>query len=133
MNTKDFAEKLIKAWYEAFHEGKFDMLEKLDDPKIVYHLMALNQEIVGFEADKQYIIGMCQAAPGARIELKYLTGEGNLFALEFKTSGSKFTGNVTGFPPPTGKEITAHTLIVFRLKNGKVAEVWSNGTITGLT
>jgi len=76
---------------------------------------------------------MRQAAPGLRIEWKYITGEGNLFALSFKTSGAKFTGTVPGFPPPTGKEVTVYSLFVFRLKKGKIVEAWSNGTITGLT
>ncbi len=133
MNIKDFAEKFIKAEEEAFLTGNCDALEKLEDPKIVFHFFALNQELAGFEAHKQYILGMRQAAPGIRAEWKYITGEGNLFTALFKTSGAKFTGTVPGFPPPTGKEVIVSSLFVFRLKSGKVVEAWSNGTITGLS
>jgi predicted ester cyclase len=133
MSIKDFAEKFIKAEYEAFHEGNFNALEKLEDPRIVFHFFALNQELAGFEAHKQYILGLRQCAPGVRVEWKYITGEGNLFSALFKTSGAKFTGTVPGFPQPTGKEIVASSLFVFRLNKGKIVEAWSNGTITGLS
>jgi predicted ester cyclase len=48
-------------------------------------------------------------------------------------SGSKFTGQVPGFPPPTGKEVTVNSLFVLRLNKGKIVEGWSNGTIMGLS
>lgn len=133
MNIKKFAEKFIKAEDEAFQKGDFNALGKLEDPKIVFHFFALNQELAGFEAHKQYILGMRQGVPGIRAEWKYITGEGNLFSALFKTSGAKFTGNVPGFPPPTGKQVIASSLFVFRLNKGKIIEAWSNGTITGLT
>jgi predicted ester cyclase len=133
MSIKEFAEKFIKAEEEAFLTGNCDALEKLEDPKIVFHFFALNQELAGFQAHKQYILGMRQGVPGIRAEWKYITGEGNLFSALFKTSGAKFTGTVPGFPPPTGKEIISSSLFVFRLNKGKIVEAWSNGTITGLT
>jgi predicted ester cyclase len=133
MNIKDFAEKFIKAEDEAFQKGDFTALAKLEDPKIVFHMFAVNQELMGFEADKQYIIGVKQAAPGCRPNWKYLTGEGNLFVLSLKMSGAKFTGTVPGFPPPTGKEVIASSLWIFQVNKGRIVEAWSNGTITGLT
>jgi len=133
MSIKDVADKFIKAEYEAFHEGKFDALEKLEDPHVTYHLIAMGQDTEGWEAHKQYIQAIRQMAPGVRINWKYLTGEGNLFSLLFTTSGAKFTGQAPGFPPPTGKEMIVNSLFLFRLKDGKIAEAWSNGTVSGLT
>ena len=133
MSVKEFAEEYIKAEYEAWHEGAFDSLQRLEQPDVAYRLIAIGQETVGWEAHKQYIQGVRQLAPGIRIQWEYLTGDGNIFAMLFKTSGARFTGQMPGWPPPTGKEITVNSLFVFRLKDGKIAEVWSNGTITGLT
>jgi len=133
MNIKEFAGKFIKAQEQAWHNGNFDALEKLEDPKIVIHFIALNQEVTGFEAHKQIIIGYRQAAPGVRVDWKYVTGDGNVFSVIFNTSGSKFTGTVPGFPPPTGKEIISSSLFVCRLNKGMIVEAWSYGTITGLT
>jgi predicted ester cyclase len=132
MNIKDFAEKFIKAEDEAFIRGNFDALEKVEDRNVVYHLMAINQELTGYDSDKQFILSMRKALPDMQIEWKYLTGEGNIFALSFKMKAT-YKEQMPGLPPPTGKEVTAHTLMLFRLSKGKVVEAWSNGTITGLT
>jgi predicted ester cyclase len=133
MSIREFGEQFIKAEKEAFLTGNCDLLEKLEDPKIVFHFFALNQELTGFEAHKQYISGLRQAAPGIRAEWKYITGDGNVFSALFTTSGAKFTGKASGFPPPTGKEVVVSSLFIFKLDKGKIVEVWSNGTIMGLT
>ncbi|OGO31237.1 MAG: hypothetical protein A2Z29_09375 [Chloroflexi bacterium RBG_16_56_11] len=133
MSIKEFAEKFIKAEDDAFLTGNFDALEKLEDPKVIFHLFAIDQEISGWEAHKQYIIGMKQAAPGIRPDWQYLTGEGKLFTLLLKMSGARFTGQVPGWPPPTDKEITVSSLWIFRLNKGKIVEGWSNGSVSGLT
>ena len=133
MNIKAFAEKFIKAEYEAWHEGKFDALEKLEDPDVTYHQISMGLEVKGFNAHKQQIMDLRQMAPGIRIELEHLTGDGNVFAAIFKAGGAKFTGQAPGWPPPTGKDITANSIFVFRLDKGRLAEAWSMGIITGLT
>jgi predicted ester cyclase len=132
MDIKEFAGKFIKAENEAWEKGNFKPLEALEDPNVVYHLMALGQETAGFEAHKQYITTARKALSNLRQEWKYLTGEGNLFALFYKSRGV-FTGEMPGFPPPTGKEVTTDGLFLFRLKKGKLVEAWSWSTFTGLT
>ena len=133
MNTKDFAERYFKAEYEAFHEGKFDALEKLENPDVIYHQLSMGLEVKGFKAHKQQIMGMRQMAPGVRIEWKYVTGDGNVFAAMYSAGGARFTAQVPGAPPPTGKDIKANSLFVFRLNKGLLAEVWAMGSVSGLT
>jgi ketosteroid isomerase-like protein len=133
MDIKGFAEKFIKAEYEAWHEGKFDALEKVEDPDVTYHQISMGWEVKGFEAHKQQIMALRQAAPGVRIELKYVTGDGNVFAAIFTAGGAKFTVQAPGLPPPTGKDITANSLFVFRINKGRIAEAWSIGSVGGLT
>jgi predicted ester cyclase len=130
MSTKDFAEKFIKAENEAWQKGNFKPLEALEDPSVVYHVAPL-PDMVGWEAHKQYIMGARQGFPGIKQDWKYLIGEGNLFALSYKSRGM-FTGQVPGLPPPTGKEVTSDYLCLFHLKNGRIIESWMYGTTTGL-
>ena len=131
MNVKDFAEKFIKAEKEAWQNGNFDALEKLEDPNVKYHLMELGQNTEGWEAHKQFITTARQNLIEIKQEWKYLVGEGNLFALTYK-SHAKMKGNLPGLPPLAGKETDAYTLFLFHLKNGKIIEAWENGTYTGL-
>ena len=130
MDIKEFAEKFIKAENEWIQQGNFDALAELEDPNVVYHVPPPVGELLGYEAVKQFLSVLQQAISGQQLEWKYLIGEGNLFALSYKSRGM-FTGEIPGFPPPTGKEITAYSLMVFRLKDGKIIEVWENAVTTG--
>jgi len=128
MSIKDFAEKFIKAEEKAFQHGNFDALKKLEDPNVIYHVPPL-PDMVGHEAHKQDIMGTRQAVSGLKQEWKYLTGEGNLFALSYKSSG-RITGEKPGFPMPIGKDISTSYLFVLRVKKGKLVEAWANGSFT---
>jgi predicted ester cyclase len=129
MNIKDFAEKLIKAYDEAF-KGNTKPLKALENPDVVYH-MGVRGDIVGSDAHEQDILGLRMALSDIKMELKYLTGEGNLAAFSYKARYIS-NGKVPGFPP-AGKEITQDMLCLFYLKNGKIKEVWMNGYTTGLS
>ena len=128
MDTKEFADKLIKAYDEAF-KGNTKHLKNLEDPKVVYH-MGIRGDIVGPDAHEQDILGSLMAFTDFKIEWKYLTGEGNLLALSYKARYVS-NGTVPGLPP-AGKEMTADSLFLFQLKNGKIREVWVNGYTTGI-
>lgn len=130
MSIKEFAEKFIKAEDEAWYQGNLDTLQALEHPNAVYNLTPPLQ-FVGWEAHKQQILGFRQAVSNFKHEWKYLAGDGNLFALSYKMS-CLFTGEIPGFPPPTGKEITADGLFVFRVENDKIVEAWSRSIMTGL-
>ena len=57
MGIKDFAEKWIEAYVEAFRTGNCDALEKLEDVNMVHHSVARGQEgVVGWLAHKQAIL-----------------------------------------------------------------------------
>jgi hypothetical protein len=128
MDTKEFAEKFIKAEEEAFQNGNFEPLKAIEDPNVVYHMGNLDRDIIGYEAHKQDIIDSQQGVSFNKLEFQYLTGEGNIFALSLKTN-ARITGENprSPIPMPVGKNTSGSFLALFRVKNGKVIEVWSNG------
>ena len=131
MSIKDFAEKWIEAYVEAFRTGNLDALEKLEDVNMVHHSIARGQDsIVGWAAHKKAIANMLKAIPDYQPELRYLTGEGNIFAISYKAGGT-FTGTAPGFSTPTGEEVTLDYLYVFRVNQGKIAEGWYKGSTVG--
>ena len=130
MSIEEFASKFIKAEDEAWQKGSFEALEKLEDPNVVYHIPPF-QDTVGWESHKQYIISRSQAMSDLSQEWEYLTGDSDVFALSYKSCG-KFTGEIPGMPPPTGKEITMDHIFVCHLKDGRIDEVWAKGTVTGI-
>ncbi len=131
MDTKEFAEKYIKAEDEAWLKGNVDALDEFEHADVVYHLTPPLQDVVGREAHKQFITMARQAFSDIKIDIKYLTGEGNLVGFLYHGS-EKFTGEFPGLPPGKGQEVTANELWLFRLKDGKVSEGWMYGTTAGL-
>ena len=95
MNTKDFAEKVIKAEDEAWQKGNFEPLKALEAPNAVYHMPLGGPDMVGHEAHKQSIIGARQSWSDIKQEWQYLTGEGNLYAVSLKMS-YRITGQKPG-------------------------------------
>jgi predicted ester cyclase len=73
---------------------------------------------------------MRQAISNLKHEFKYLAGDGSIFLLSYQMSGL-FTGEIPGFPPPTGKEVSADGLFAFRVENDKIIEAWSRIIMTG--
>ncbi len=126
MLIEELAEKFIKAELDGFLRKDFTALAEIEAPGIVFHMNPLG-DFKGHEAQKQYILGVTQVVSDLQVELKYLAGEGNFFLLSYKASG-KITGNNPWFPPAVNKKIANDYLFAVRVKNGKVAEVWANGS-----
>ena len=129
MSLKEFVEKeFIKAENDAWEKGDFRGLEKFLDPNMVIHMPPPLTDLTGLEAVKQFILGTRLAISNFKQSWQYLAGDGEVFALLHKESGV-FTSQFPGVP--VGKEVTIEGLFVFRLKDGKVAEEWVRGGMTG--
>jgi predicted ester cyclase len=131
MSPKEFAEKFIKAEDEAWLKGNVNALDEVENADVVYHLTPPLQDVVGREAHKQFITLAQKAFSNIRIDIKFLTGEGDLVGFLYH-GNEKYTGEFPGLPPGKGQEVVANELWLFRLKNGKVIEGWMYGTTTGL-
>ena len=129
MNTKDFAEKFIKAEDEAWQKGNFEPLKALEDPNVVYHMPLGRADLVGHEAHKQEIISARQSWADIKQEWQYLTGDGNLYAMSFKSS-FRIIGKIPGGTLPVGKKVSSDELLVGRVKKGRLVEGWAKGSFT---
>ena len=132
MSIKEFADKYIKAMGEAWEKGNFKALEALEAPNVVWHRLPSRpafegREDVGWETHKKFFLSTQQNMSNLRNELKYLTGEGNLFALSLNRRFI-LTREIPASPESigkVGKEGTMDGLMLFRLESGKVVEVWA--------
>ena len=125
MNIKEIAERFIKAEYEAWQNGNFDELAKIEDPNIVIHLSPLG-DFKGLGVHKEYIMGASQAVSDFKMEIKYLAGDGNFFLIDVKDSG-KIKADMPGFPSAIGKTLSNDFLFAVQVKKGKIIEIWANG------
>jgi hypothetical protein len=129
MNIKDFAEKFIKAEDEVWKHGNFAQLEKLEAPNIVIHMSPPFQDIVGWQAHKGYLENSLKSVTDVIQEWKYLTGDGKVFSLNYKSS-SKYPNGRQDMGIPAGATTTADFVWVFRVDSGKVVEAWLNGSFS---
>lgn len=126
MSIKEIADQFIKAEINAFLKNDFTALVEIEDPNVVIHISPLG-DFKGHEAQKQYILGASKAVTDLKLELKYLAGDGNLFLLNYKSSG-KIASNMPGFPPAIGKKLSNDYLFAVQINNGKIVEIWANGS-----
>lgn len=120
-DLEEFAQKYIAAEGKAWGQGDTSDLAELEDPDIVIHNAGFGDSI-GWEAHQQTILGAREIVTDLQQEWEYLTGEGNHFAMAYK-SQMTIPGEVT-------IDATNDSIFLFLLDNGRVVEIWINGTTT---
>jgi len=122
-STRSFADKFIEAENKAWSTGSLEDLKALEHTNVVYHLPG--NDLVGWKAHEDFILQGRPTVSNLRQTWKYLSGEGNHFALSYDSS-ALVRGNGTDL----SMEVSNSYLFVFRLEDGRIAEVWTNGTTT---
>jgi steroid delta-isomerase-like uncharacterized protein len=77
------------------------------------------------------IITSCRAAfHGLQVTIEDMLADGDRVACRFTARGIH-KGEFMGLPP-TGREIAMTGIEIFRLQEGKIAELWGEANLTGL-
>jgi len=106
-----FADRFIAAEDIAWQQGDFTALQAIEDPDIFFHELDLR----GWEAHKKYIMDARKNVSGLHQDWHFLTGDGNLFAMSYKSTGVF-----------NGQNVKTEALMLFRRNNGKISDVWLN-------
>jgi len=122
-STRELASKYIAAENDAWSTSNLADLEAVEDPDVVYHMPGL--ELKGRKAHTDYIVKGRPTVLNLKQNWKYLSGEGNHFALAYDSSAIVKANDTT-----PSMSVSNDFLFVVRASNGKIAEVWMNGTTT---
>ncbi|MBV9231779.1 MAG: nuclear transport factor 2 family protein [Chloroflexi bacterium] len=101
--------------YEAINAKDIAALDELFDPQVIRHAAGET----GIEGAKRALISAYETFPEQRFVVEDLLVEGDRAALRVTVHGIPLT---PGQPKPIIMEI-------FRIENGRVAEVWGAGTL----
>ena len=101
--------------YEAINAKNIAALEELFDPHVIRHAAGET----GIESARRALLNAYAAFPEQRFVVEDLIAEGDRVALRVTIHG---VPTVPGEPLPLIMEI-------FRIENGRVAEVWGAGTL----
>jgi predicted ester cyclase len=116
----DGAEQL-KAWYRRYNEvcngHRFDELEAFVADDVVVN--GERQGLDGYVAGLQAVV---DAFPDYRWDLRHLLVESPWIAAHFVDTGTH-RGTFRDVPP-TGRPVTTQEFAMYRVEDGRIAEVW---------
>ncbi|MDQ1274529.1 MAG: hypothetical protein QG610_100 [Euryarchaeota archaeon] len=113
---------------EGPSKGNLDIADELLSPDFTLHVpLPASQGIEGINE----VITTCRAAfEHLNVTIEDMTAEGDKVAARFTARGIH-KGNFMGLPA-TGKPITMTGIEIFRIKDGKIAELWGEANLLGL-
>ncbi len=114
---------LIRRIGEVLNARQFDLLDELVAPDFVRHCQATPEfDVRSREQFKDYLRQDAAAFPDFHQTLRHLIAEGNLVAIWATYEGTQ-RGQIGPFPP-SGRKMQVDFGAVFRVENGKLAEMW---------
>jgi steroid delta-isomerase-like uncharacterized protein len=116
---------IVRQWIEqGWNKGNVNLIDDLYTPNVVQHDAATPVPVTSAEALKQYVGGFLHAMPDLHFTIDDLLAEGDKVLWRFTAKGTQ-TGDLMTIPP-SGRTATVTGMVLFRLANGKIAEVWVN-------
>ncbi|GIH51019.1 conserved hypothetical protein, steroid delta-isomerase-related [Microbispora rosea] len=110
---------VVKRFYdEVLNVGDLDVADEIVGPEFAPR----GGSVRGPEALKQTARYLRNAIPDLRFDIEDLIAEGDRVAIRWTLRGTH-EGDFFGFPA-TGRPLEVRACVVFRLEDGKVAEIW---------
>ena len=114
---------VIHKFDEALNTYNYDLLDEVIKPDFIRHSQATgDQQINSLEEYKEFYRQFTKAFPDANMKEHFL------FAKDDMVAGyAAFTGTQKGAfgPfPASGKKVVSETMAIFRIEDGKIAELW---------
>ena len=107
----------------AINNGNWDAFDELLTDDFQRHCMATPDAIIeSRDAFKQLQMGFLESMPNQRIDTEFLVAEGDKVAA-YSTYSGTLTGPM-GDIPATGKSAAVTFMTIFRIEEGRIAEIW---------
>ena len=121
--------EIITRFERAFRAGDQATIDELCDPGLVDHNPAPDQEptLAGF---KQKIAGYCALFPDLEEDLQDIVASGDTVATRWVITGS-LQQDFMGIPA-TGQAIRVEGMNFYRLKDGRVTDIWTQFDAVGM-
>ncbi|SRR5712691_8265787 len=122
---------LVRRWIEEGWEKKdfLNVIDELHAPDYVGHIVGTPGPVQGREALKQLFASYLAALDMDRTN-EFLVAEDDK-VVAYDTYRVKHVGEIAGIPP-TGRELTATGIDIYRIADGKIVEQWYEMDLTGL-
>ena len=121
---------ILRFYDEVWSKGNLHVADEVFAPDYVRHDLRPSQAEPGPEGQKRIAGDFRAAFPDLRFEIDLVVAEGDLVAARWTASGTH-TGPWGGVAP-TGRPVTFSGVNVFRIRDGKVVEIWNHRDDLGL-
>lgn len=117
---------VVRGFYEGvFNTGDLARLDEIVAPEFVLHAAAPQAGAETGPAVLRTVVTRLRTAfPDVRFTVEDLFGEGDRVAVRWSMRGTR-TGHLEGRPEPDGSVTTRRAISVFRLAEGRFAELWT--------
>jgi steroid delta-isomerase-like uncharacterized protein len=112
------------------NEGRLEIIPELLNPDFAFRIPTLPEPVHGFKGMEQFVTGLRTAFPDLKFTIDREAAEGDKVALRWYITGTH-KGPFLG-APATGNAIKDQGIDIFRIRDGKIAEIWVNENDLGL-
>lgn len=128
MSAEENKEIVRRFFEEGPSKGNLNVADELLSPDFILHVPLPSSP--GIEGINEVITACRAAFEHLNVTIEDMVAEGNNVAARFTARGIH-KGNFMGLPA-TGKPITMTGIEIFRIKDGKIAELWGEANLLGL-
>lgn len=111
---------------EVWNGGNLSLLDEILSPEYVCHYVDISEDIIGIEANKEYVTSTRITYPDLNVTVDELIIKGDKIVSRWTLTGTN-TGSSTGPGgdlPPTGKKIKISGVTISHVVDGKMIESW---------
>ena len=109
--------------------GNFEIMDAVFAPDLTFYFPG--SPPMDRQATMEFANGAYSAFPDLQHTIEDLIAEGNRVVLRV-TNRATHKGEFLGLPG-TGKQVTITAIAIFRMADGKIAEIWGEADLAGLT
>lgn len=120
--------EVVRRYFDALGAGDPDALDEIMHDDFVDHTGQSGPG--GLDELKEFFVALRAAFPDFTVSVEELIAEGDLVAGRFAFQGSQ-TGELMGMPP-SGRRAAIGGIDLFRVRDGRIAELWGYEDMLGL-
>jgi steroid delta-isomerase-like uncharacterized protein len=128
MSAEENKEIVRRFFEEGPSKGNLNVADELLSPDFILHVPLPSSP--GIEGINEVITACRAAFEHLNVTIEDMVADGNNVAARFTARGIH-KGDFMGLPA-TGKPITMTGIEIFRIKDGKIAELWGEANLLGL-
>ncbi len=120
---------VVREYITELDRGNFEIMDEVFAPDLTCHFPG--SPTMDRQATMDFVKGAYSAFPDLQHTIEDLIAEGNRVVLRV-TNRATHKGEFLGLTG-TGKQVTITAIAIFRMADGKMAEIWEEADLAGLT